>query len=220
METYTDKGTQKTYETAYALFTPDGEQAQYALCSPIMDEYGTIYFKNDSAYLMALGSTIESLEIRSLPNRTTYRVGETFDADGLCVIAHYTNGAQRDVTRYLSWSTDALRAEDTDFVLTLPYVMYKNQEGKAGVEYPKPFTVLSLTIEASCALGDVTGDGTINMLDASEILKYVNGATILSEESLRVADVSGDGTVNMLDASLILQYVNGKLSAFPGEKSE
>lgn len=220
VETYTDKGTQKTYETAYALFTPDGEQAQYALCSPIMDEYGTIYFKNDSAYLMALGSTIESLEIRSLPNRTTYRVGETFDADGLCVIAHYTNGAQRDVTRYLSWSTDALRAEDTDFVLTLPYVMYQNQEGKAGVEYPKPFTVLSLTIEASCALGDVTGDGTINMLDASEILKYVNGATILSEESLRVADVSGDGTVNMLDASLILQYVNGKLSAFPGEKSE
>lgn len=50
METYTASGQTETYTTPYNIFTPSGAQAQYAICSPIMDEYGTIYFKNDSAY--------------------------------------------------------------------------------------------------------------------------------------------------------------------------
>ena len=36
-------------QTPYVLFTPVGDHAQYAICSPIVDEYGTVYFKNDSA---------------------------------------------------------------------------------------------------------------------------------------------------------------------------
>lgn len=34
-----------TYRTAYALFTPFDKQAQYAICSPITDSDGTLYFK-------------------------------------------------------------------------------------------------------------------------------------------------------------------------------
>ena len=41
---------EKTYTTAYALFTPTEEQMQYCICSPIVDENGTLYFKNDSGY--------------------------------------------------------------------------------------------------------------------------------------------------------------------------
>ncbi|MBR6798539.1 MAG: cadherin-like beta sandwich domain-containing protein, partial [Firmicutes bacterium] len=44
--------TEGSHSAAYALFTPTGDQAQYAICSPIVDEYGTIYFKNDSAHMM------------------------------------------------------------------------------------------------------------------------------------------------------------------------
>lgn len=43
-------------QMAYALFTPQNELAQYAICSPIVDRNGTMYFKNDSGYLMALGT--------------------------------------------------------------------------------------------------------------------------------------------------------------------
>ena len=45
-----------TYRTAYALFTPFDKQAQYAICSPITDSDGTLYFKNDSAQMMRLSS--------------------------------------------------------------------------------------------------------------------------------------------------------------------
>ncbi|MDO4621398.1 MAG: Ig-like domain-containing protein [Eubacteriales bacterium] len=36
------------------VFTPQGSMAQYCICSPVVDTDGTIYFKNDSAYLMAI----------------------------------------------------------------------------------------------------------------------------------------------------------------------
>lgn len=35
----------KPITRAEVLFTPRGAQRQYALCSPIVDEYGTLYFK-------------------------------------------------------------------------------------------------------------------------------------------------------------------------------
>lgn len=220
VESYTDKGTTKTYETAYALFTPDGDQAQYAICSPIVDEYGTIYFKNDSAYLMAVGSTIKSLEITQNPEKLTYQTGELFNGTGLTVIAHYSNGTSRDVTGYVTWSEEPLTAYDTDFVITMPYVMYQNQNGTAGVDCPEPFVVLSLTIEGGTAYGDVNGDGSINMVDASRILQYINGSIQLSDSELLAADVSGDGSINMMDASLVLQYINGKITVFPAQSEE
>lgn len=53
-ETYTIANTTYTVNTAYPLFTPSGNMAQYAICSPIADDKGTLYFKNDSGYLMAI----------------------------------------------------------------------------------------------------------------------------------------------------------------------
>ena len=52
-------------DTPYVLFTPQDEQAQYAICSPITDSYGTIYFKNDSAYLMSKAYELPSRTQRS-----------------------------------------------------------------------------------------------------------------------------------------------------------
>ena len=219
-ESYTDKGTTKTYETAYALFTPDGDQAQYAICSPIMDETGTIYFKNDSGYLMAVGSTVERLEISQPPRKLTYQEGEVFDGAGIQVTAYYTNGVSRDVTAYVTWSAEPLTKDDTDFVIVLPYALYQNRDGNAGVDCPEPFAVLQITVEnggEAVTAGDVNRDGSVNMLDVSEMLRHINGAAALSGQAQEAADVSGDGSVNMLDVSLMLQYINGRITVFPGE---
>ncbi len=40
--------------TANDLYVPSESMAQYCVCSPICDSDGTIYYKNDSGYLMAL----------------------------------------------------------------------------------------------------------------------------------------------------------------------
>lgn len=214
VEAYTDKGITKTYETAYALFTPDGDQAQYAICSPIIDQYGTIYFKNDSAYLMAVGSTVDTLQIRQMPEKLSYQPGDVFDGSGMQVVAHYSNGMERDVTNYVTWSKEPLTENDADFVITLPYAMYQNQNGTAGVDYPEPFVAVQLTIEADGLPGDVNGDDEISMRDYLLVLQFIRDGDALTEEQQPLADINGDNEVNMKDVVLLLRYIRGDISAF------
>ena len=143
-ESFVSGGTTKEYDVGYVLFTPYAEQAQYAICSPIADEYGTIYFKNDSACMMAVGSRIESLEITEAPVKTRYAVGDAFDPTGMRVTAVYANGLRRDVTEYVEWSEEPLTALDTQFQIWFPHVRYHDENGAAGTAVEEPFAVLDL----------------------------------------------------------------------------
>ncbi|SFA84328.1 Outer membrane protein assembly factor BamB, contains PQQ-like beta-propeller repeat [Acetitomaculum ruminis DSM 5522] len=48
-----DKAGQTTPDV-YPIFEPTGDKQQYAICSPIADSNGVLYYKNDSAYMMAI----------------------------------------------------------------------------------------------------------------------------------------------------------------------
>ena len=144
LEQETDKG--NTYDVGTVLFTPSNAQAQYALCNPIVDEYGTLYFRNDSNHMMALGATISKLEVTKQPKKTSYKEGEKFNPSGMQVIATYTNGKTRDVTEYVSYSEESLTPDDTDLTITFPYVKYQNRDGQAGCDYTAPITSVSLDI--------------------------------------------------------------------------
>ena len=169
METYTENGEEHTIETAYVLFTPDGAQAEHAICSPVVDEEGNIYFKNDSAQLMRLSSRITELEVTQQPDRTTYSKDDTFDGTGLKVTAHYANGATKDVSDYLKYTTDPLTLDDTEITIginleqlvkdklenlpenlknqTAKWQQYQDKDGKAGVEWEIPTTTVTITVE-------------------------------------------------------------------------
>ncbi|MDZ4702219.1 MAG: PA14 domain-containing protein [Rhodothermales bacterium] len=67
------------------------------------------------------------------------------------------------------------------------------------------------------ALGDVSLNGTISALDASQILIHAVGQILLEPASLAVGDVSGNGDVSAFDAALILQFVAGLRTCFPVE---
>lgn len=217
-----EKSDEGSYSTAYALFTPTGEQAQYAICSPIVDEYGTVYFKNDSAHLMAFGSAVESLEITQMPEKTSYLPGEKFDPSGMAVTAVYANGMTRDVTDYISYHEDALTEQDAVFTISFEHVMYHNRENgtamDSGIATETPHVTIALTIAAGTA-GDVNNDGTVDKKDAQLILDFEAGLTE-KQLSLSVSDVNGDGCIDSNDAVLILQYIDGKITEFPAEAAE
>ena len=217
-ESYRVNGKLVDYETAPVLFTPDGEEAQYAICSPIVDKDGTIYFKNDSGRLMALGSTIDRLEIVKLPIKTTYAAGELFEPAGIKVIAHYTNGTSRDITDLISYSDQPLTAEDTEFEIRFEHVKYQDKDGVAGVDYTAPSAEVELTIAGAEQLtGDVNGDSVVNEDDAKLVVQIANGEIEASEEQLKAADVDGDGEVDAMDAELIYGYCKGRLKEFPAD---
>lgn len=146
-------GNTETYQTPQVLFTPYDAQAQYCICTPVVDADGFVYFKNDSAYLMVLGCQIEKLEVAKNPDKTSYKVGETFDATGMQVIAHYSNGAKKDVTKYLTWSTAPLTKDDTEFQVRFEHVKYQDKDGVPGTVVAPPYATIKISVRGETASG-------------------------------------------------------------------
>ena len=209
-ERYNSLGTMIDVETAYVLFTPFGVHAQYAICSPIVDEYGTIYFKNDSAYLMALGSTIESLTVTTPPNKLSYELDEVFNPAGMTVLVTYTNGKTRDVTQYVSYSKAPLTTDDTKFEITFDFVLYQNKDGAAGVTYTAPSATVNLTV------GGVGGGDS--ELSETEV-ELVAGSLALSETTLTVSGTETGIVWTSSNDSVATVDANGVVTAIGAGKA-
>ncbi len=70
----------------------------------------------------------------------------------------------------------------------------------------------------SALLGDVSLNGSVTALDASDILQYLVAMITLSSLQKQVADVDESGDITGGDASLVLQYVAGGITTLPGEE--
>ena len=103
------------------IFTPQSPLAQYCICSTIADSTGTIYYKNDSCYMMAITSKILSIEVTENPEKMTYKAGETFDASGMKVVAKLANGLERDITNYVTWQEGPIEQGQTSIILSYTY---------------------------------------------------------------------------------------------------
>jgi hypothetical protein len=74
---------------------------------------------------------------------------------------------------------------------------------------------------ASCGtglLGDVTGDGAVNVIDAQQILRWSLGLSVSEAVEGRISthgDVTGDGNVNIIDAQQVLRSSVGLTTSFP-----
>ncbi|MBQ3196445.1 MAG: hypothetical protein IJB65_08305 [Clostridia bacterium] len=68
--------------------------------------------------------------------------------------------------------------------------------------------------------GDVNGDGSINSLDAAQVLKSDAQLVTLEADAAAAADVNGDGAVNSLDAAQILKFDAQLIQGFPVEAAE
>lgn len=213
----------RAYFTPYAVFTPFDKQAQYAICSPITDSDGTIYFKNDSGYLMAFGRSIEEIEVTKQPNKTQYNAGDTFEKTGMVVTATLSDGTTRDVTDMVSAPAGTLADGTTE--LTLQFgrnqTMYRNAEANnSKMNAGAPIAAITTTVqirvgEGTVTWGDVNGDGKVNSTDAVLILRYA--AQLGVDIDTAAADVNGDGKINSTDAVLVLRYAAQLITKFPVE---
>ncbi len=142
------------------VFTPVAPLAQYCICSTIADQYGTLYYKNDSCYMMAITSKIESLEITQYPTITENEDG-TLTVDGLKAVTKLRNGEERDVSKYVSvtkneqtggytvsytygfdnenYGLKTVTAEIADYTVTIPtgegYTITGEKTAKGGKDY-------------------------------------------------------------------------------------
>ena len=67
----------------------------------------------------------------------------------------------------------------------------------------QPTTAPASNGEVSFAIGDVNLDGSVDILDATEISKFAISTAALSDVQMKLADFNRDGVVNVLDATEI-----------------
>ena len=66
-----------------------------------------------------------------------------------------------------------------------------------------------------CYIGDVTGDGKVNMADVARAFAHVRGKNLITDDyTLHCADSTGDGKINMADIAKIFAHVRGKTKLF------
>ena len=63
--------------------------------------------------------------------------------------------------------------------------------------------------DISYAIGDVNLDGRVDILDATEISKYIVSISTLSDVQRELADYNHDGLINIVDATEILKLIVG-----------
>lgn len=85
------------------------------------------------------------------------------------------------------------------------YSIYIVGEGKAFAP------AASFTYEAGYTLGDVDGNGKVNINDALELLNFLAEKTVLEGNNLKAADVDKTGAVNINDALKLLNYLAEKI---------
>lgn len=66
-----------------------------------------------------------------------------------------------------------------------------------------------ITPHSADLMGDVNGDGVVNMQDALAVLRHVIGSAIIPEQYQPYADMDGNGSIQLPDALSILRMVIG-----------
>lgn len=196
-------------EYAPAIFTPTGAQSQYAVADLVADENGTIYFKNDSGYIMAVGSEVEKLVTENA--KTVCKEGEKYPADGIKVYAVLKNGVKKDVTKDVTIDDSKLEKDDDFVTVTYKYGMYRDKTvsggaNKTGVAVKPVETTIDIAVLSAedydkvtavektiAGLGEITLDSENDVKAAradydalGDLKKYVENYDVLkaAEEKL------------------------------------
>ena len=208
-EVYVENGVTKNKQTASILFEPAGKQAEYAICSPIADKYGTLYFKNDSGYLMALTSAVKSVEITSGPDKTVYGENEAFDPAGMKLTVTYANSISRDLpachtiggktVNFITWNKTVTK-EDTTFFLEFPYADFYYYSGqKQGDDVKPPIELITISLEVNkYRKGDVNGDGEVDVYDLQRLYEHCCGINTFKDSELADAGLADGEAVTQM----------------------
>lgn len=73
--------------------------------------------------------------------------------------------------------------------------------------------------DSTSAMGDISGDGRVSILDSAYAFFHVIGLRKLNEEQLAVGDVNCDGKISFDDMREITQYALNMTSTFTAEES-
>ena len=150
--------------------------------------------------------------IVKMPDKTEYSIGEELDLTGGTAFAC---GVEDD----LCWDAfeqpmTFYKVDASEFDNTKPgtYTIRLICDAKIPAEVSFPVTVGQKStgsdlLASKSLLGDVNGDGIVDVMDLILLNKYIVGSANLSQEALAAADMNNDGSVNATDSLLLLKQI-------------
>ena len=206
--TYTKKSTPITSDNTYTATLTDNSDGTASLVvtmpSGVVSGKIVIYVSEDL-----------ELVTGSLSSVTSATVNENYRS-GICVsFASTSEYAEGTVILRATYRTREGATLSTDDFYSTEWSMFDMYEM---ISSAADGDIIKHYIENKTKIGDVTGDNSINSLDASFILRYDAGLIGVGDICRAGADVTGDGMINALDASFILRYDAGLLFEFPAAK--
>ena len=161
------------------VFEPKGELAQYCICSPIADENGVIYFKNDTGNMMAVGHTtgFQGYTVTFDANGGTIAGSSEYVANKLSNKLEKMPTARRDGYTLLGYFTEAEGGDRVtlDTVYSKDTTVYAHWEKAADPERKDSVTVyFSISNDGEYLQSSITGQTlaqlpvTLNYFDLKE----------------------------------------------------
>ena len=179
-------------ELAGATITVPGDTLRIQMDS---DEGGTAWgFKVLS--VVGDGATTEpvltGISVNTLPYKTVYTVGETFDPAGLTLTANYSDGSDQTISQGYTLSTPDLNTAGEKIIT----VSYLGQEAS--------FTIQVKEETTSPVDQDFNQDGIVDVLDVMMLAQCIVNASASPSINL---DLNQDGIVDVLDVMTLAQYI-------------
>ncbi|WP_295153521.1 leucine-rich repeat protein [uncultured Ruminococcus sp.] len=149
------------------------------------------------------------------------------DKEGKAITGSYTLAKKKSSYQFkcTQLTADGNEAADTlRWSTSDPEVVTINNSGYANLKGMGTATItvtnangtavasISLTVNesgSSGVLGDVNGDGVINITDVGKLAAHVKGVKSLTADEIKRADVSGDGAITVTDVSKLAAHVKG-----------
>ncbi len=88
-------------------------------------------------------------------------------------------------------------------------VHWYNPEAKQTLVFNRNLQLMAIRSGENRQLGDINGDGQINMRDAFALYKAASGSEVLTDAQKTAADMNGDGAYNMRDAFALYKIASG-----------
>ncbi len=194
--------------------------------SPEFSEDGYIHWRrapvNGVSYLDVLLDA-QGHEV-ALPVKTYYNEDSTYTElmgyrDGWLRFESYAgekdeNGKPVYTNFLANWKGETLTFPTTKEITSLGNGMYRS--GSSANDFT--FYVLTPSEASTAVTGDLTGDGTIDIMDVIKINKFLLGSETLTATEKSAADVDQSGEVDSTDALNILKYVVELIDTLPLER--
>ena len=166
------------------------------------------YIAEDSKVTLvhSLGkNTVQSIAVKTLPEKTTYLIGEVPNYTGLVITAKYKDGTTKDISKGYSASSAALNTLGTKKIT----VFYENQSTTISITV-KPIDVSSVSITPktlSCVVGE-TKTLTVGIIPSNATDKNISvtssNASVVKADGLKLTALKA-GT-----ATITVKTGNGK----------